>query len=132
MILSQRIYILDSPCHVTVDDSTVKNGKYSSSCYNVTSVTNVKVCNFFVSGQSVCEVIPVHVRVVHVTTIVIVNHWNEISNMWKYNNRFMTNPSFLLKFFSTTHFKHVFTYYQVTFNTDEQFLLQFYNDIRMK
>ena len=36
----------------------------------------------------------------------------------------LTNPSFLLKF-STTRFGHVSAYYQVMFNTDEQFL--FYN-----
>ena len=53
--------------------------KYSSSCYNVTSVTSVKVCNFLVSCQSVSEVSPIHVDVVHVTTNVIVKHWNEIS-----------------------------------------------------
>ena len=45
-----------------------------SSCYNVTSVTKVKVCNFFVSSQSVCEVIPIHVNVVHVTTGAILKH----------------------------------------------------------
>ena len=56
-----------------------KNGKYSPSCYNVTSVNHVKVCNFFVSCQMVCEVIPIHVDVVHVTTNVTVKHWNEIS-----------------------------------------------------
>ena len=38
----------------------------------------------------------------------------------------LTNPSFLLKF-STTRFSHVSAYYQVMFNTDEQFL--FYNFI---
>ena len=38
----------------------------------------------------------------------------------------LTNPSFLLKFL-TTHFRHVSAYYQVVFNTDEQFL--FYNFI---
>ena len=38
----------------------------------------------------------------------------------------LTNPSFLLKF-STTSFRHVSAYYQVMFNTDEQFL--FYNFI---
>ena len=38
----------------------------------------------------------------------------------------LTNPSFLLKF-STTCFRHVSAYYQVVFNTDEQFL--FYNFI---
>ena len=38
----------------------------------------------------------------------------------------LTNPSFLLKF-STTRFRHVSAYYQVMFNTDEQFL--FYNFI---
>ena len=77
-ILSQRICEVDPPCYVTVDASTIKNEKYSSSYYNVNSVTNVKVCNFFVSCQSACEVIPIHV-VVHVTTNVIVRHWNEIS-----------------------------------------------------
>ena len=40
--------------------------------------------------------------------------------------QFSTNPSFLLKF-STTRFRHVSAYYQVMFNTDEQFL--FYNFI---
>ena len=67
-ILSQRVCEVDPPCYVTVDVSTVKNGKYSPSCYNVTSVTHVKVCNFFVSSQMVCEVIPTHADVVHVTT----------------------------------------------------------------
>ena len=38
----------------------------------------------------------------------------------------LTNPSFLLKF-STVRFRHVSAYYQVMFNTDEQFL--FYNFI---
>ena len=33
----------------------------------------------------------------------------------------LTNPSFLLKF-STTRFRHVSAYYQVMFNTNEQFL----------
>ena len=47
-------------------------------------------------------------------------------NMWKNNNHFLTNPSFLLKF-STTCFRHVSAYYQVMFTTDEQFL--FYNFI---
>ena len=37
-----------------------------------------------------------------------------------------TNPSFLLKF-STMRFRHVSAYFQVMFNTDEQFL--FYNFI---
>ena len=46
--------------------------------------------------------------------------------MWKNNNHFLTNPSFLLKFL-TTRFRHVSAYYQVMFNTDEQFL--FYNFI---
>ena len=42
---------------------------------------------------------------------------------------FLTNPSFLLKFFLLMHFllMHVSAYYQVTFNTDEQF--HFYNFI---
>ena len=78
-ILSQPVCEYDPPCYVTVDVSTVKNGKYSSSCYNVTSVTHVKVCNFFVSSQMVCEVIPIHVDVVHVTTNAIVKQWNKIS-----------------------------------------------------
>ena len=77
-ILSQLVCEVDPPCYVTVDISIVKNGKYSSFCYNVTSVTSVKVCDFFVSCQSVFEVIPIHVDVVHVTTNVIVKHWNEI------------------------------------------------------
>ena len=58
-ILSQRVCEVDPPCYVTVDASTVKNEKYSSMYYDVTSVTNVKVCNFFVSCQGVCEVIPI-------------------------------------------------------------------------
>ena len=78
-ILSQRVCEVDPPCYVTVDVSTVKNEKYSLSYYNITSVTNAKVCNFFISCQSVCEVISIHVDVVHVTTYVIVKHWNEIS-----------------------------------------------------
>ena len=78
-ILSQRVCEVDPPCYVTVDVSTVKTGKYSSSCYNVTSVNYVKVCNFFVSFQSACEVIPIHVDVAHVTTNVTVKHWNDIS-----------------------------------------------------
>ena len=53
--------------------------KYSLSCNNVTSVSNVKVCNFLISSQSVCEVILTHVNVFHVTTYAIVRHWNEIS-----------------------------------------------------
>ena len=55
------------------------NRKYSPLCYNVTSVTSVELSNFFVSCQSVCEVIPVHVDFPHATTDVIVKHWNEIS-----------------------------------------------------
>ena len=39
---------------------------------------SIKVCGFFVSCRSVCEVIPICVDVVHVTTSVIVKHWNEI------------------------------------------------------
>ena len=58
----------------------MKNGIYSPWCYNVTSVTYDKVCNFFVSCQIVCEAIPIHVDVVHVTTNVTVKHWNEISS----------------------------------------------------
>ena len=54
-ILSQCVCEVDPPCYVTVDVSTVKNGKYSPSCYNVTSVNHIKVCNFFVSYQMVCE-----------------------------------------------------------------------------
>ena len=73
-ILSQRVCEVDPPCYVTVDVSTVKNGKYSPSCYNVTSVTHVKVCNFFVSCQMGCEVIPIHVDVVHVTTNATMKH----------------------------------------------------------
>ena len=38
-----------------------------------------KFATFFVSCQMVCEAIPIHVDVVHVTTNVIVKHWNEIS-----------------------------------------------------
>ena len=78
-VLSQRVCEVDPPCYVTVVVSTVKNGKHSSSCYHVTSVTDVKVCNFFVSSQSVCEAIPIHDDVVHVTTDATVKHWNEIS-----------------------------------------------------
>ena len=78
-ILSQRVCEVNPPCYVTVDASTVKNGKCSSSCYYVTSVTHAKVCNFFVSCQMVCEVIPIHVDVVHVTTNITMKHWNEIS-----------------------------------------------------
>ena len=78
-ILSQGVCEVDPPCSVTVDVSTVKNGKYSPSCYNVTSFTHVKVCNFFVSCQMVCEIVPIHVDVVHLTTNVTVKHWNEIS-----------------------------------------------------
>ena len=78
-VSSQRVYEIDPPCYFTVNLSTVKNGKYLSSCYNVTSVTNVKVCNFFVSSQTACEVIPIRVDVVHVTADAIVKHWNEIS-----------------------------------------------------
>ena len=78
-ILSQRVCEVDPPCYVTVDVSTVKNEKYSLSYYNITSVTNAKVCNFFISCQSVCEVISIHVDVVYVTTYFIVKHWNEIS-----------------------------------------------------
>ena len=81
-ILSQRVCEVDPPCYVTVDASTVKNGKYSPSCYNVTSVTHVKVCNFFVSCQMVWEVIPLHSDVVHVTTNVTMKHWVEISLYW--------------------------------------------------
>ena len=77
--LSERVCEVDSPCYVTADISTVKNRKYSSSCYNVTSVAIVKVCNFFVSCQSFCEVSQIHVDIVHVTTDVLVKHWNEIS-----------------------------------------------------
>ena len=73
-ILSQRVCDVDPPCYVTVDVFTVKNGKYSPLCYNVTSATHVKVCNFFVSCQMVCEVIPIHADVVHVTTNVTVKH----------------------------------------------------------
>ena len=73
-IFSQRVCEVDPSCYVTGDVSTVKNGKYSPSCYNVTSVTHVKVCNFFSSCQMVCEVIPSHVDVVHVTTNVTVKH----------------------------------------------------------
>ena len=47
-ILSQHVCEVDLPCYVTVDVSTVKNAKYFPSCYNVTSVTHVKDCNFFV------------------------------------------------------------------------------------
>ena len=91
-ILSQCVCEVDPPCYVTIDVSFVKNGKYSSSCYNVTSVTNVKVCNFFVSCQSVCEVIPIHVDVVHVTTNVTVKHWNEIS---LYRLRILSRTSYV-------------------------------------
>ena len=45
-------------------------------------------------------------------------------NMWKNNNHFLTNPSGLVW---TTHPRNVSAYYQVMFNTDEQFL--FYNFI---
>ena len=73
-ILSQSVCEVDPPIYVTVDVCTVKNRKYSPSCYNVTSVTHIKVCNFFVSCQMVCEVVPVHVDVAHVTTNVTVKH----------------------------------------------------------
>ena len=46
--------------------------------------------------------------------------------MWKKITTIFTIPSFLLKF-SPTGFRHVSAYYQVMFNTDEQFL--FYNFI---
>ena len=39
---------------------------------------SVKVCNFFVSCQSVCEVDPIYVDVVHVTTDSFMKHWKEI------------------------------------------------------
>ena len=54
------------------------NVKHSSSCYNVTSVVSVKVCNSFVSCQSVCKVDPIHSDAAHVTTVLITKHWNEI------------------------------------------------------
>ena len=74
-ILSQRVCEVDPPCYVTVDVSTVKNGKYYPSCYNVTSATHFKVCKFLVCCQMVYEIIPIHVDVVHVTTNVTVKHW---------------------------------------------------------
>ena len=52
-ILTQPVCEVDPPCYVAVDVSTVKNGKYSSSCDNVTPVTNVRVCNFFLSPVKV-------------------------------------------------------------------------------
>ena len=59
-------------------------------------------------------------------TILDIHQFQNLSiNMWK-NNYFLTNPSFLLNF-SMTRFRHVSAYYQVMFNTDEQFL--FYNFI---
>ena len=57
----------------------VQNKKHSSLFYNVTSVTSVKACNFFVSYQSFCEVYPIHVDVFHATTDSIMKHWNAIS-----------------------------------------------------
>ena len=51
----------DPPLFVTVDATTITNTKHSSSCYQITSVTSVKVCNSFISCQSVCEVNPIHV-----------------------------------------------------------------------
>ena len=41
--------------------------------------TNDFPAHSFVSYQMVCEVIPIHVDVAHVTTNVTVKHWNEIS-----------------------------------------------------
>ena len=38
-----------------------------------------KVCNFFAFCQMVCEIIPIQVDVVRVTTNVNVKHWNRIS-----------------------------------------------------
>ena len=59
-------------------------------------------------------------------TILDIHQFQNLSiNMWK-NNYFLTNPSFSLNF-SMTRFRHVSAYYQVMFNTDEQFL--FYNFI---
>ena len=73
-IFSHRVCEIDLPCYVTVDVSTVKNRKYSSSYYNVITVTCVRVSNFLVSCQSVCEVSPIHVDVVHETTHVNLKH----------------------------------------------------------
>ena len=78
-ILFQCVCEVDPPCYLTIDISTVKNEKYFTLCYNVTSVTSVKVCNFFVSSQNVFEVRPIHVDVEHVASDSIVKHWNEIS-----------------------------------------------------
>ena len=47
--------------------------------YNVTLVTRVKVCNFFVSYQSVCEVDRIHVDAFHATTDSLMKHWDAIS-----------------------------------------------------
>ena len=46
LILSQGVCEVDPPCSVTVDVSTVKNGKYSPSCYNVTSFAMSKFATF--------------------------------------------------------------------------------------
>ena len=64
---SQDVSEVDPSCYITLDVSTVKNGKYSSSCYNV-KLPMSKFATFFVSSQSLCEVIPIYVDVVHVTT----------------------------------------------------------------
>ena len=79
LFLFQRVRKVDPPCYVTVDVYTVKNAKHSSLCYKVNSVTSVKVCNFFVPCQSVCEVDPIHFNIAHVTTDSIMKYRNEIS-----------------------------------------------------
>ena len=71
--------------------------------------------------------------------ITFMRYYRQFNQNSKYYNQYvekittiLTNPCFLLKF-STTRFRHVSAYYQVMFNTDEQFLfLQFYNDIKRK
>ena len=76
----QNLFMLievDPSCYVTADVSTV-NAKHFSLCYNVTSVTCVKVCNLFISCQSLYGVDPVLVDVVHVTSDSIRKYWNEI------------------------------------------------------
>ena len=65
-ILSKHVCEFDPPCYVTTGFSTVKDVKHSSWCYNITSVTSVRVCNFFVSCQSVCEIESIPVDVIHV------------------------------------------------------------------
>ena len=53
-VSSQRVYEIDPPCYFTVNVSTVKNGKYLSSCYNVTSVTKVLQSKCLWSNSDSC------------------------------------------------------------------------------